>query len=393
MSKLEHPRPLVRHVLRQPERLQLPHRLPDRRDAHAERTGEARRAEAAFRGQLAQDDRLAQLLEGVLGHRPVPHAGRSGCRCAASGGPSQTLDQMSNAMRGSTRVPPRLSVSQITTLRVELRRRRPRLRGRRPRRHRDLGAEARRRAPTWRRSSCWQASGLEAASAVPAVPSFLPLPLLGGPEDPAERLESMCSSLERLAPFGPRAIVCLTGTGAGREQDEARSLVIDGLRRLHGRPSCTASSWPSSRISATDGEPWSLVTSIPEAVELIHDAGDPPALGLQFDIWHLWNTETLYDDIAREAHRLRGCARGRSRGSRRAAGPTGRCRVTVTQASRQSCVRSTTRAGTASTTSRSSPTTARSRATYPDSFWAAPPEETLARAVAAFERCWTPTHP
>src|SRR4051812_7183218 len=47
------------------------------------------------------------------------------------------------------------------------------------------------------------ASGLEAASAVPAVPSILPLPLLGGPTDPGERLESMLASLHRLAPFRP----------------------------------------------------------------------------------------------------------------------------------------------------------------------------------------------
>ena len=53
-------------------------------------------------GQLAQDDRLAQLLEGVLGHRPVPHR-PLGCRRLV---PSETdrpitLDQMSNVMRGS----------------------------------------------------------------------------------------------------------------------------------------------------------------------------------------------------------------------------------------------------------------------------------------------------
>ena len=57
-----------------------------------------------------------------------------------------------------------------------------------------------------------EASGLESAAAVPAIPSVLPLPLLGGPEDPAERVEAFCRSLERLAPFKPSSIVCLTGT-------------------------------------------------------------------------------------------------------------------------------------------------------------------------------------
>src|SRR5258705_13145280 len=54
------------------------------------------------------------------------------------------------------------------------------------------------------------------------------------------------------------------------------------------------------------GEEWTLVSSIAEAVELIRDAGDSPALGIQFDSWHLWNTPTLYDDIEREIGRFVG---------------------------------------------------------------------------------------
>jgi hypothetical protein len=50
-------------------------------------------------------------------------------------------------------------------------------------------------------------SGLGAAAAVPAVPSILPLPLLGGPTDPAERVEALAASIHRLAPFAPEGIV------------------------------------------------------------------------------------------------------------------------------------------------------------------------------------------
>ncbi len=45
-------------------------------------------------------------------------------------------------------------------------------------------------------------SGLESASAVPVVPSILPLPLLGGPTDPQERIDAFCASIHRLAAFG-----------------------------------------------------------------------------------------------------------------------------------------------------------------------------------------------
>src|SRR5207302_709872 len=75
-------------------------------------------------------------------------------------------------------------------------------------------------------------SGLEVTNCVPHVPSILPLPLIDGPVDPRERIEAICASIRRLAPFEP--------------------------------------------------------------------AGEP-ALGLTFDVWHLWNGETLHDDIREHA--------------------------------------------------------------------------------------------
>src|SRR5262249_47320818 len=59
----------------------------------------------------------------------------------------------------------------------------------------------------------FRASGLAAAAAVPAVPSILPLPLMEGPEDPAERIESICSGIRRLTPFEPECVLFLTGPG------------------------------------------------------------------------------------------------------------------------------------------------------------------------------------
>jgi hypothetical protein len=47
----------------------------------------------------------------------------------------------------------------------------------------------------------WRESGLGSATAVPAVPSILPLPLLAGPDDPAERVAAILHSLHRLAAF------------------------------------------------------------------------------------------------------------------------------------------------------------------------------------------------
>jgi sugar phosphate isomerase/epimerase len=233
-----------------------------------------------------------------------------------------------------------------------------------------------------------EASGLESAAAVPHIPSVLPLPLLGGPDEPAERVDAFCRSLERLAPFKPSSIVCLTGTGLGRDADAARSIVVEGLAtiaREAERLDLRIGLEPYQRVS---GEEWTIVSSIPDAVELIRDAGDSPALGIQFDSWHLWNTPTLYDDIEREIDRftgvhvadyreptrgwadrtLSGHGVGDIRGILRAldaAGWDGLYDIEIFSDD-----------GTFG-------------AEYPDSFWAAPAAETLARACTAFENCWS----
>jgi sugar phosphate isomerase/epimerase len=233
-----------------------------------------------------------------------------------------------------------------------------------------------------------EASGLESAAAVPHIPSVLPLPLLGGPDEPAERVDAFCRSLERLAPFKPSSIVCLTGTGLGRDADAARSIVVEGLATIAHeaeRLDLRIGLEPYQRVS---GEEWTIVSSIPDAVELIRDAGDSPALGIQFDSWHLWNTPTLYDDIEREIDRftgvhvadyreptrgwadrtLSGHGVGDIRGILRAldaAGWDGLYDIEIFSDD-----------GTFG-------------AEYPDSFWAAPAAETLARACTAFENCWS----
>jgi sugar phosphate isomerase/epimerase len=151
-----------------------------------------------------------------------------------------------------------------------------------------------------------QDSGLGSASAVPAIPSILPLPQLEGPSDPRERVDAICGSLHRLAPFRPTGIVCLTGSGVGRDPAEARRIVVDGLREIAAEAESVGLRVALEPYQREGGEDWTIVSSIPEAVELIEAAGDAPSLGILFDVWHLWNTETLLDDIAREHHRFVG---------------------------------------------------------------------------------------
>lgn len=48
-----------------------------------------------------------------------------------------------------------------------------------------------------------------------------------------------------------------------------------------------------------------MISSVGEANELL-DEVDHPAVGIQFDTWHLWNTPNVVDDIERHAHRFVG---------------------------------------------------------------------------------------
>jgi sugar phosphate isomerase/epimerase len=142
----------------------------------------------------------------------------------------------------------------------------------------------------------FRASGLGAAAAVPAVPSILPLPLMEGPEAPAERVEAIRDGIARLAPFEPECVLFLTGPG------DDRDAVLDGIHaiadagREHGVPVALE---PIQREFA---QFWSVVSSLDEAAALIEEAGSD--VGLMYDSWHLWR-EPL-EQVERHRDRIRG---------------------------------------------------------------------------------------
>jgi sugar phosphate isomerase/epimerase len=142
-------------------------------------------------------------------------------------------------------------------------------------------------------------SALGRASAVPAIPSILPLPLMEGPEDPRERVDAICASVHRLAKFRPSGIVCLTGPG------EDRDTVVEGLRTIAGEAQRAGVRIGLEPINRVGGEDWTMISSLGEAVELLDDA-DHPALGIQFDTWHVWNTPKVVDEIATHVDRFVG---------------------------------------------------------------------------------------
>jgi sugar phosphate isomerase/epimerase len=115
----------------------------------------------------------------------------------------------------------------------------------------------------------------------------------------------LCASIHRLAAFSPSAVICLTGPAGSLDASRARELVVDGLRTLAAeaeRASVSVAVEPFQQIGIDD---WSIIGTLAEAAALIDEVGSR-ALGIQFDVWHLWNTPDLIMEIARFADRIVG---------------------------------------------------------------------------------------
>jgi sugar phosphate isomerase/epimerase len=141
----------------------------------------------------------------------------------------------------------------------------------------------------------FKASGLEAAAAVPAVPSILPLPLMEGPEDPQERVEAIRAGIRRLAPFGPSCVLFLTGPG------DDRGAVVEGIGAIADEGAAAGVRIALEPIQREYAHFWSIPTSLDEAAELLDDAGRPE-VGLIYDVWHLWNQPL--EEIERHRDRI-----------------------------------------------------------------------------------------
>jgi sugar phosphate isomerase/epimerase len=144
----------------------------------------------------------------------------------------------------------------------------------------------------------FEASGLRSATAVPVAPSVHPLPLLPGPGTARERVDALLSSLEVLAPYAPPAILCFTGPGD-------RETAVRGVRELAREAERLGLRLALEPFQLEGIESWSILNTLGDAAEFVDEVGSE-AVGIQFDVWHLWNTPDLLDEIPRYAHLIVG---------------------------------------------------------------------------------------
>src|SRR5581483_7962403 len=141
-------------------------------------------------------------------------------------------------------------------------------------------------------------SGLGSATAVPVVPPILPLSLLPGPESRRERIDAILHSLERLAPFAPAPVLCFTGPGD-------RTAALDGLREVAAEAETVGLRIALEPFQREGIESWSIPNTLADAAAIVEEIGSP-ALGIQFDVWHQWNTPALFEEIEKHAHLIVG---------------------------------------------------------------------------------------
>jgi sugar phosphate isomerase/epimerase len=145
-------------------------------------------------------------------------------------------------------------------------------------------------------------SGLTATICLPTTLSVLPMPPFPGPEDPQERIESLCASVRRLARFEPVTLLVLTGPAGDRDPVEARKIAVEGLREIARTAREAGVPVALEPIHASARDEFTMVDTVPEAVALVEEVGEP--MGVLFDTWHVWDTPDVLDHIRAEAHRF-----------------------------------------------------------------------------------------
>lgn len=134
-------------------------------------------------------------------------------------------------------------------------------------------------------------AGVKAGICSPATLSLLPSPALPGSPDPERRLESLCKSILRFAPFCPETLFIVTGPLGTYDERTGRKLVVDGLREAVKTAEQCGVTLSIEPMRASHHDKMTFVHSLPDTLSLIDDVGG--ALKITYDVWHLWDSEDV----------------------------------------------------------------------------------------------------
>jgi sugar phosphate isomerase/epimerase len=111
-------------------------------------------------------------------------------------------------------------------------------------------------------------------------------------------VQALLSSLDVLAPYEPAAVLCFTGPGD-------RETAVRGVREVAREAERLGLRLAVEPFQLEGIDSWSILNTLTDAAEFVEEVGSD-AVGIQFDVWHLWNTPDLLDEIPRHAHLIAG---------------------------------------------------------------------------------------
>jgi sugar phosphate isomerase/epimerase len=130
----------------------------------------------------------------------------------------------------------------------------------------------------------------------PEVPSILPLDGFPGSADPLTRTRQLGECIKRLSELGPIGVACLTGAQGTYDAGEARKLAVAGLAEAAEVAAANGVKLGIEPIHHSISTGLSLVSTIGETADLIVETG-AANLGIMFDVWHVWDSSNLIQEI------------------------------------------------------------------------------------------------
>ena len=138
----------------------------------------------------------------------------------------------------------------------------------------------------------FHASGMKASSCFLSCFSILPSPYMPGPQDPFVRLETLCRSIERLAPFEPDCCFVVPGPPGRYELHEARQIVIQGIHKLSRAAGAAGMTLGVELMHPSLSTTFGFIHSIGDGIDVLDEVGRPN-VALAIDVWHLEEPDLL----------------------------------------------------------------------------------------------------
>ncbi|MFF1876632.1 sugar phosphate isomerase/epimerase family protein [Leifsonia sp. NPDC058230] len=136
------------------------------------------------------------------------------------------------------------------------------------------------------RAQAMAEAGIHATFCFPLTPGiFTGNGHFAHPKDPDSRMQILRESVERFAIYQPEAVCILAGAPQGGDVVESRRRVVSAFREL-----AAIAKGEGVRLAVeviSPGSAGSLCQTIPEAVDLIADAGGEGTIGVLLDDWHI----------------------------------------------------------------------------------------------------------